>query len=133
MTLKIQTIAERLAGRFDGRVLLVTTGQQALSDVQDLQKLLDRFPVQIALGEADVDAVIRKTVLRKKTSSEKADPQHARYECGRDQQPPARQPSGAYCAGTTMKQSSTGRCFRLVAESGSASSANSIGLGLAVR
>ena len=71
LTLKIQTIAERLAGRFDGRVLLVTTGQQALSDVQDLQKLLDRFPVQIALGEADVDAVIRKTVLRKKTSSEK--------------------------------------------------------------
>ena len=70
LTLKIQTIAERLAGRFDGRVLLVTTGQQALSDVQDLQKLLDRFPVQIALGEADVDAVIRKTVLRKKTSSE---------------------------------------------------------------
>ena len=71
LTLKIQTIAERLAGRFDGRILLVTTGQQALSDVQDLQKLLDRFPVQIALGEADVDAVIRKTVLRKKTSSEK--------------------------------------------------------------
>ena len=71
LTLKIQTIAERLAGRFDGHVLLVTTGQQALSDVQDLQKLLDRFPVQIALGEADVDAVIRKTVLRKKTSSEK--------------------------------------------------------------
>ncbi|MDE0177569.1 MAG: BREX system P-loop protein BrxC, partial [Gammaproteobacteria bacterium] len=70
LTLKIQTMAERLASRFDGRVLLVATGQQALSDVQDLQKLLDRFPVQIALGEADVDAVIRKTVLRKKTSSE---------------------------------------------------------------
>ena len=69
LTLKIQTMAERLASRFDGRVLLVATGQQALSDVQDLQKLLDRFPVQIALGEADVDAVIRKTVLRKKTSS----------------------------------------------------------------
>ena len=70
LTLKIQTMAERLASRFDGRVLLVATGQQALSDVQDLQKLLDRFPVQIALGEADVDAVIRKTVLRKNTSSE---------------------------------------------------------------
>ena len=65
LTLKIQTISERLAGRFGGRVLLVATGQQALSDVQNLQKLLDRFPVQIALGEADVDAVIRKTVLRK--------------------------------------------------------------------
>ncbi|WP_095085237.1 BREX system P-loop protein BrxC [Mesorhizobium sophorae] len=71
LTLNIQTIAERLAGRFDGKVLLVATGQQALSDVQNLQKLLDRFPVQIALGEADVDAVIRKTVLRKKTGAEK--------------------------------------------------------------
>jgi hypothetical protein len=70
LTLKIQTIAERLASRFDGRVLLVATGQQALSDVKDLQKLLDRFPVQIALGEADIDAVIRKTVLRKKPSAE---------------------------------------------------------------
>ena len=71
LTLNIQTIAERLAGRFDGKVLLVATGQQVLSDVQNLQKLLDRFPVQIALGEADVDAVIRKTVLRKKTGAEK--------------------------------------------------------------
>lgn len=71
LTLKIQTIAERLAGRFDGRVLLVATGQQALSDVQNLQKLLDRFPVQIALGEADVDSVIRKTVLRKKSGAER--------------------------------------------------------------
>ena len=71
LTLKIQTIAERLAGRFDGRFLLVATGQQALSDVPNLQKLLDRFPIQIALGEADVDAVIRKTVLRKKSGAEK--------------------------------------------------------------
>lgn len=70
LTLKIQTMAERLASRFDGRLLLVATGQQALSDVQNLQKLLDRFPVQVALGEADVDSVIRKTVLRKKPSAE---------------------------------------------------------------
>ena len=70
LTLKIQTLAERLSGRFDGRFLLVATGQQALSDVPNLQKLLDRFPVQIALGEADVDTVIRKTVLRKKTTAE---------------------------------------------------------------
>ncbi|WP_027565284.1 BREX system P-loop protein BrxC [Bradyrhizobium sp. URHA0013] len=71
LTLKIQTMAERLSSRFDGRLLLVATGQQALSDVDNLQKLLDRFPVQIALGEADVDAVIRKTVLLKKTEKEK--------------------------------------------------------------
>lgn len=71
LTLKIQTIAECLASRFDGRVLLVATGQQALSDVQNLQKLLGRFAVQVALGEADIDTVIRKTVLRKKPGAEK--------------------------------------------------------------
>jgi hypothetical protein len=71
LTLKIQTIAERLSSRFDGKVLLVATGQQALSDVSNLQKLLDRFPIQIALGEADVDAVIRKTVLRKKPNADR--------------------------------------------------------------
>jgi hypothetical protein len=72
MTLKIQTIAERLAGRFDGRVLLVCTGQQALGDLPNLQRLLGRFPVQVALGETDIDAVIRKTVLRKKPAAEPA-------------------------------------------------------------
>jgi hypothetical protein len=38
--------------------------------VPDLQKLLGRFPVQIGLGEADVDAVIRMTVLRKKAGAD---------------------------------------------------------------
>lgn len=70
LTLKIQTMVERLSSRFDGKILVVATGQQALSDVSNLQKLLDRFPVQVALGEADVDAVIRKTVLRKKPGIE---------------------------------------------------------------
>lgn len=71
LTLKIQTIVERLTDRFDGRILLVATGQQALSDVENLQKLLDRFTVHVSLGEADVDVVIRKTVLCKKPGADK--------------------------------------------------------------
>ena len=63
--LAIQDIAERFAADFDGRLLLVATGQQALNELQNLQKLLGRFQVRISLGEADMDAVIRKTVLRK--------------------------------------------------------------------
>lgn len=69
LTLQIQTIAERFANEFDGRILLVCTGQQALTDVPDLQKLLGRFPVQVALGEADIDSVIRQTVLRKRSDA----------------------------------------------------------------
>lgn len=72
LTLQVQTIAERFASEFDGRVLLVCTGQQALTDVTDLQKLLGRFPVQVALSEADIDSVIRQTVLRKKPEAKAA-------------------------------------------------------------
>jgi hypothetical protein len=67
--LDIQNIAERLSADFDGRLLLVCTGQAALSEVPNLQKLLGRFPVRVSLGEADMDAVIRQTVLRKKTGA----------------------------------------------------------------
>lgn len=66
LTLKIQSIAEHLSSRFDGRVLLVATGQQALSDQPDLQKLLGRFRVQVSLSSADINSVIRKTILLKK-------------------------------------------------------------------
>jgi hypothetical protein len=64
-TLDVQNIAERFAADFDGRLLLVGTGQQALNELDNLQKLLGRFQVRISLGEADMDSVIRKTVLRK--------------------------------------------------------------------
>lgn len=63
--LDMQNIAERFAADFDGRLLLVGTGQQALNELENLQKLLGRFQVRINLGEADMDSVIRKTVLRK--------------------------------------------------------------------
>jgi hypothetical protein len=70
--LAVQNIAERLADDFDGRLLLVCTGQQALIDLPQLQKLLGRFQVRINLGEADMDGVIRKTVLRKTASGSDA-------------------------------------------------------------
>ena len=60
----MRSIAERLATDFGGRLLLVCTGQQAPIDVDNLQKQLGRFPVPISLGEADMDTVIRKPVLR---------------------------------------------------------------------
>lgn len=73
--LDMQNIAERFAADFDGRLLLVGTGQQALNELENLQKLLGRFQVRINLGEADMDSVIRKTVLRK--SGPGADNVHA--------------------------------------------------------
>ncbi len=66
LTLTIQGIAEQLSSRFDGRLLLVANGQQALSDQPNLQKLMGRFSVQVSLSAADINSVIRKTILRKK-------------------------------------------------------------------
>lgn len=66
LTLIIQNIAEQLSSRFGGRLLLVATGQQALSDQPNLQKLMGRFKVQVSLSAADINSVIRKTILRKK-------------------------------------------------------------------
>lgn len=69
-TLKVQTAVEQLSGAFDGKLLVVATGQMALNDIPDLQKLLGRFPVTVALGDSDIDTVVRRTVLRKKPEAE---------------------------------------------------------------
>src|SRR5271165_6893188 len=66
ISLTIQTIAEELSSKFRGRVFLVATGQSALGDTQYLEKLLTRFVVTVPLGSADINSVIRKTVLLKK-------------------------------------------------------------------
>jgi len=69
ISLTIQTIAEELCSKFRGRVFLVATGQSALGDVQYLEKLLTRFVVTVPLGSADINSVIRKTVLLKKDAA----------------------------------------------------------------
>ncbi|NGM24333.1 BREX system P-loop protein BrxC [Roseomonas stagni] len=69
ISLIIQTIAEQLASKFKGRVLLVCTGQSALGDMRYLARLLGRFPVPVALGSADIDSVIRETILLKQDAA----------------------------------------------------------------
>lgn len=69
ISLAIQTIAEQLTSKFKGRLLLVCTGQSALSDTAYLEKLLGRFSVPVPLTSAHIDAVIRKTVLLKKDTA----------------------------------------------------------------
>lgn len=66
---KVQEVTETCCKRFAGRLLFVGTGQMALSGMPNLQKLMGRFPVPIALSDADVDRVIRKIILAKKPSA----------------------------------------------------------------
>lgn len=66
---RVQEVTETCCKRFAGRLLFVGTGQMALSGMPNLQKLMGRFPVPIALSDADVDRVIRKIILAKKQSA----------------------------------------------------------------
>lgn len=69
LTFHIQLLAEDICSRFDGKFLLVGTGQNALTDTKDLQKLMARFRVPIQLTNTDIQTVIRKTILDKKSTA----------------------------------------------------------------
>jgi hypothetical protein len=65
----VQLLAEDLCSRFDGKFLLVCTGQNALTDTPILQKLMARLRVHIQLSNTDIQTVIRKTILDKKPTA----------------------------------------------------------------
>lgn len=66
----LQEIAEHCCTKLNQRLLLVGTGQSALNTTPGLQRLQARFAVRVQLSDADVESVIRKTVLRKKPEQE---------------------------------------------------------------
>lgn len=65
----VTELAEALTKQFNGRVMLVGAGQQALSSVELLHKLMDRFKVQVPLSDSDVETVTRKVTLQKKPTA----------------------------------------------------------------
>ncbi len=67
-TYEIQEITQACCSEFGGKLLFVGTGQTALTGAPELEKLTGRYRIQIQLSDADVQAVTRKTVLKKKTS-----------------------------------------------------------------
>ena len=72
-TMDLQEIAEYCCTKLNQRLLLVGTGQSALSDkTSSLQRLQARFAVKVQLSDTDVESVIRKTVLCKKPEQEAA-------------------------------------------------------------
>jgi hypothetical protein len=63
---QVQHIVEGCSTRFNSQVLVVATGQAALTANPVLQKLIDRFPVPVALSDTDVETVVREVILRKR-------------------------------------------------------------------
>jgi hypothetical protein len=65
----ITELSEAIQTQLDSRVLLVASGQSALSATPLLQKLKDRFRIPVQLSDTDVEAVTRKVILQKKASA----------------------------------------------------------------
>ena len=68
----ITEVAESLQTEFNGRIMLICAGQSALSSTPMLRWLRDRFQISVELSDADVEAVTRKVLLRKKPSANDA-------------------------------------------------------------
>ena len=67
----ITELAEAVQTQFDSRVLLVASGQSALSaGTKALQWLSDRFKIAVQLSDAEVETVTREVLLGKKASAE---------------------------------------------------------------
>ncbi len=66
IALDVQEVAEALSKEMDGRVMVIGTGQAALNDTANLQRLMGRFGVKIHLKDNDVDRVVRTVVLQKR-------------------------------------------------------------------
>ena len=62
----VQEVVEALAKEMDGRVLVVGTGQSALTDTPALQRLMGRFTTKVHLKDNDVEKVVRTVVLQKR-------------------------------------------------------------------
>jgi hypothetical protein len=67
--IRVQEVVESLSKNMNGRVLVVATGQAALAETPNLQKLIGRFSVPVLLSTSDVEEVLRETVLKKKPSA----------------------------------------------------------------
>jgi len=66
---QVQEVTETLSKHFNGKLLFVGTGQSALSGMPNLQRLMGRFPVQVMLGDWDVENVTRQIILAKKPTA----------------------------------------------------------------
>lgn len=67
VALGVQEVIEACQKELDGRVLVVGTGQSALTDTPALQRIMGRFQIKVHLKDNDVEKVVRTVVLQKKT------------------------------------------------------------------
>ncbi len=81
--LHVQQIEEAVSSKFGSSVLVVGTGQSALTAEPMLARLRDRFTVKVHLQDTDIENVVREVALRKDpTQGRRAQPNHRPGEAG---------------------------------------------------
>ncbi len=65
----VTEVTEALSKQLDSHVIVVGSGQSALTATPKLQKLTDRYTIRVQLSDQDVEAVIRKVLLQKKPAA----------------------------------------------------------------
>jgi hypothetical protein len=65
----VTEVVEAVSKQLDSQVIVVGAGQSALTDVRQLQKLMDRCTIRVPLSDSDVETVTRKVLLEKKPSA----------------------------------------------------------------
>jgi hypothetical protein len=62
-------VTEAVSKQLDSQVMVVAAGQSALTEIQLLTYLLDRFTIRVPLSDAEVETVTRKVLLQKKPTA----------------------------------------------------------------
>lgn len=62
-------VTEAVSKQLDSHVVVVAAGQSALTEIQLLTYLLDRFTIRVPLSDAEVETVTRKVLLQKKPTA----------------------------------------------------------------
>ncbi|RUO91232.1 BREX system P-loop protein BrxC [Corallococcus sp. AB018] len=65
----VTEVTEALSKQLDSRVIVVASGQSALTQVRLLHKLMHRYQISVQLSDQDVETVVRKVLLQKKAAS----------------------------------------------------------------
>src|SRR5262249_6949080 len=65
----VTEVTEALSKQLDSQVIVVASGQSALTQVRLLQKLMHRYQISVQLSDQDVEAVVRKVLLQKRAAS----------------------------------------------------------------
>lgn len=68
-SIEVQEVIESCCKSIGGKLMVIATGQTAVTGTSNLKKLEGRFTLRVELSDADVDSVVRKVILAKNPSA----------------------------------------------------------------